>query len=101
LLPLKKEEIMNLSKSDFQLASNCSQKLLYKKRGYPTSNDSNEYMKMLAEGGYVVGHMATMLYLEGVENARSREHVPTQGNLLKEKNKGYSLIVTRFNKLLI
>ena len=58
---------MFLSKSDFQLASTCPQKLLYKKRGYPTANDSNEYMKMLAECGYVVGHMATMLYPEGVE----------------------------------
>jgi len=58
---------MYLSKSDFQLASTCPQKLLYKKRGYPTANDGNEYMKMLAEGGYVVGHMATMLYPEGVE----------------------------------
>ena len=58
---------MYLSKSDFQLASSCPQKLLYKKRKYPTSNDTNEYMKMLAEGGYIVGHMATMLYSEGVE----------------------------------
>ena len=58
---------MYLSKSDFQLASTCSQKLLYKKRGYPTANDTNEYMQMLAEGGYIVGHMATMMYPEGIE----------------------------------
>lgn len=58
---------MYLSKTDFQLASTCSQKLLYKKRGYPTANDSNEYMQMLAQGGYIIGQMATMLYPAGVE----------------------------------
>jgi len=30
-----------LSKSDFQLASTCEQKLLYKKRDYPTAGDSD------------------------------------------------------------
>lgn len=56
-----------LSKSDFQLAQSCAKKLVYKKRGYPTANDTDEYMKMLAEGGYVVGKMATLLYPEGIE----------------------------------
>ncbi|WP_396161501.1 DUF2779 domain-containing protein [Flavobacterium sp.] len=56
-----------LSKSDFQLASDCPKKLIYKKQGYPTSNDTNEYMEMLAQGGYVVGTMATMLYPDGIE----------------------------------
>ncbi len=58
---------MYLSKSDFQLAATCSQKLLFKKRGYPTAHDTNEYMQMLAQGGYLIGHMATMLYPEGIE----------------------------------
>jgi hypothetical protein len=58
---------MYLSKSDFQLATSCSQKLLYKKRGYPTAHDTNEYMQMLAQNGYLIGHMANMLYPEGIE----------------------------------
>lgn len=56
-----------LSKSDFQLASSCPKKLVYKKAFYPTTNDTNEYMQLLAEGGYVVGKMATLLYPEGIE----------------------------------
>ena len=31
-----------LSKSDFQLASSCAQKLVYKKKGYDSSNDTDE-----------------------------------------------------------
>ena len=56
-----------LSKSDFQLASTCPKKLVYKKAGYKTANDTNEYMEMLAQGGYVVGKMATLLFPEGIE----------------------------------
>jgi hypothetical protein len=56
-----------LSKSDFQLASDCPKKLIYKKQCYPTTNDTNEYMEMLAQGGYVVGTMATLLYPDGIE----------------------------------
>jgi len=56
-----------LSKSDFQLATTCPKKLVYKKGNYPTANDTNEYMEMLAQGGYIVGKMATMLFPNGIE----------------------------------
>ena len=59
--------MITLSKSDYKVASSCPQKLLYKKKGYDTSNDVNEYMEMLAQGGYVVGKMATLLYPDGIE----------------------------------
>ena len=51
-----------LSKSDFKLASDCPQKLLYKKAKYPNSNEENEFLQILAEGGYIVGKMATVMY---------------------------------------
>ena len=51
-----------LSKSDFKLASDCQQKLLYKKAKYPNSNEENEFLQILAEGGYIVGKMATVMY---------------------------------------
>ncbi len=38
-----------LSKSDFKLTSTCTKKLVYKKGAYPTMNDANEYMEMLAQ----------------------------------------------------
>ena len=76
-----------LSKSDFQLAKDCAKKLVYKKGGYPTSNDTNEYMEMLAQGGYIVGHMATLLYPEGIEIAGStKEAVQNTTALLKNEN---------------
>lgn len=56
-----------LSKSDFQLASTCAQKLVYKKKSYASSNDTDDYMAMLAQGGYVVGKMATLLFPNGIE----------------------------------
>lgn len=62
-----------LSKSDFQLASTCAKKLVYKKKGYPSANDTNEYMEMLAQGGYVVGKMATLLFPKGIEIEENTE----------------------------
>jgi len=59
--------MVTLSKSDFQLASTCPKKLVYKKKGYPTANDTNEFMEMLAKGGYMVAKMATLLFPTGVE----------------------------------
>ncbi len=56
-----------LSKSDFQLALSCPKKLVYKKENYPTTNDTNEYMEMLAKGGYIIGEMAKLYYPTGIE----------------------------------
>ena len=51
-----------LSKSDFKVASTCLRKLKYKKLGYPSGSEDNDFMKMLAEGGYVVGKLAQLLH---------------------------------------
>jgi CRISPR/Cas system-associated exonuclease Cas4 (RecB family) len=56
-----------LSKSDFKIAHTCPTKLWYKKHGYPTSNDENEYMKMLADGGFMFGKLSMLLFPEGIE----------------------------------
>jgi hypothetical protein len=79
--------MQTLSKSDFQLASSCSKKLVYKKAEYPTSNDTNEYMEMLAQGGYIVGHMATLLFPEGVEiTGSTSESVAKTKEYLEQEN---------------
>lgn len=76
-----------LSKSDFQLASSCSKKLVYKKAYYPTANDTNEYMEMLVQGGYVVGKMATMLFSEGIEvEGNTQDCIAQTQNLLQQEN---------------
>lgn len=58
---------MTLSKSDFKLASSCPKKLVYKKTSFQTVNDSNEYMEMLAQGGYIVAKYAQLIYPDGIE----------------------------------
>lgn len=78
---------ISLSKSDFQLASTCPKKLIYKKQGYPTTNDTNEYMEMLAKGGYVVGLMATLQYPDGVEiTGNTKEAIEKTNEYLKQEN---------------
>ena len=78
---------ITLSKSDFQLASTCSKKLVYKKQEYPTSNDANEYMEMLAKGGFVVGMMAKLKYPTGFEVlGNTKEAIERTNEYLKQKN---------------
>ena len=55
-----------LSKSDFKIAQSCPAKLWYKKHQFPTATEGNEYMMMLADGGYMVGKMAQLLYPKGI-----------------------------------
>jgi CRISPR/Cas system-associated exonuclease Cas4 (RecB family) len=50
---------MYLSKSDFKVAQTCPTKLYYKKRGYPSVKDDDEYLALLAEGGSIVQKIAT------------------------------------------
>lgn len=56
-----------LTKSDFKIAQSCPTKLFYKKNKYPNINEINEYMRLLSEGGYMVGKMAQLLHEEGIE----------------------------------
>lgn len=78
---------MYLSKSDFQLASSCPKKLVYKKANYPTANDTNEYMEMLAQGGYVVGKMATLLFSDGIEiEGNTQDCIEKTQTLLQQEN---------------
>lgn len=64
----------SLSKSDYKVAHNCYTKLFYKKKGYPSTNDTNEYLRFLAQGGYMVGKLATLYYPQGIEIATGRDH---------------------------
>jgi hypothetical protein len=56
-----------LSKSDFKVAQNCPTKLYYKKSGYPSLYDEDEYLMLLAEGGYMVEKIGKLLFPEGRE----------------------------------
>ncbi len=54
-----------LTKSDFKAARTCPTKLYYRKMGYPTRDDSDEYLKMLAEEGYRIEALARTLFPHG------------------------------------
>ncbi|MEK9164752.1 MAG: hypothetical protein AAB342_05270 [Chloroflexota bacterium] len=56
-----------LSKSDFLLAQTCPTKLYYKKMGYPSVVDDDEYLQFLADGGYMIEKIAKLLHPDGVE----------------------------------
>ena len=56
-----------LSKSDFKLARTCDAKLFFRENGYPDNRDSNPYLALLAEGGYMVEALAKAKYVDGVQ----------------------------------
>ena len=78
-----------LSKSDFKTACNCTTKLYYKKKGFPSSNEGNDYLQFLADGGHQVGKLATMQYPDGIDinTGNNHEEAKKQTALyLKEEN---------------
>lgn len=58
-----------LTKSRFKIAVECPTKLFYtnKRNEYKDSLLDNEFLAMLAEGGYQVGELAKKLYPSGIE----------------------------------
>ncbi|CAN5548502.1 hypothetical protein BH20VER3_BH20VER3_02190 [soil metagenome] len=56
-----------LSKSDFKVARTCAAKLYYKKLGYPSIRDDDEYLQFLADGGYMVEAIARLCHPDGIE----------------------------------
>ncbi|MDX1920662.1 MAG: hypothetical protein SFU25_08025, partial [Candidatus Caenarcaniphilales bacterium] len=56
-----------LTKSDFKVAQECKTKLYYRKLNYPSTKDTNEYLQLLSEGGFMVGKMAQLMFTDGVE----------------------------------
>lgn len=64
-----------LTKSRFKLAVECPTKLFYAGKGkeYRDQMAENDFLAMLADGGYQVGKLATQLYPDGVE-IEERDH---------------------------
>lgn len=78
-----------LSKSDFTTARSCHTKIYYKKKGYPDTKSLNEYMRFLAEGGYMVGKLATLKYPSGLPIETGDDHqkaVELTNEYLRQEN---------------
>jgi hypothetical protein len=56
-----------LTKTDFKSAFHCATKLHYRKRDYPTTLDDNDYLKFLADSGFMVEAVAKAQYPHGVD----------------------------------
>lgn len=65
---------MWLSKSDFKIARSCPTKLYYRKLQFPSLQDKDPYLRFLAEGGYMIGKLATLYYPEGIEIETNGDH---------------------------
>lgn len=57
---------LSISKTDYKVARECPAKLYYRMNKYPSSKDGDEYMELLAEGGYMIGAIASLLFLDAV-----------------------------------
>lgn len=55
-----------LSKSDFKTARSCATKLYYRELRYPDNKQENEYLQLLAEGGYMVELLAKQMFPGGI-----------------------------------
>ena len=62
-----------LSKSDFKACFDCRTKLFYRKNEYPTNLDEDEYLKFLADGGFMVEFVAKAKYPGGTDLADERD----------------------------
>lgn len=87
------KKVNYLSKSDFKVAQTCATKLFYKKNNYPNAMSENEYMQMLADGGYLIGKYAQLMYPNGKEVAQgnpqlafqeTEQHLEKEGIILFE-----------------
>ena len=62
-----------LSKTDFKAAFECATKLYYRKKGYPTTLDDNEYMRFLADSGFMIERIAKAQFPSGVDLTGERD----------------------------
>lgn len=78
-----------LTKSRFKLALSCPTKLYYTgKKNYANANDGNEFLAMLADGGFQVGGLAKCMYPQGIEIAANdtQQAVAQTTELLKNES---------------
>lgn len=52
----------SISKTDYKVARSCPAKLYYRMNKYPSIKDGDEYMELLAEGGYMISAIASLLF---------------------------------------
>lgn len=64
-----------LTKSAFAQAVSCHTKLYYITNNYPSTASDNEYLKFLAQGGFMVGALAQLMHPGGILMPKSGDPV--------------------------
>jgi len=85
----KMASIRYLTKSRFKIAVECPTKLFYtRKNSYEDNMAGNDFMAMLAEGGFQVGELAKAFYPEGIEisEKNNQKALDATATYLKQKN---------------
>jgi len=62
-----------LTKSDFKACLDCRTKLYYRKNRYASTLDDDEYMRFLADGGFMVEYVAKAKFPSGLDLADERD----------------------------
>jgi hypothetical protein len=78
-----------LTKSRFKLAVSCPTKLYYNgKSDYANTNDGNDFIEMLADGGFQVGELAKLKYPDGIEitSKQIEKAIAETQTLLQQEN---------------
>ncbi len=77
-----------LSKTDYKTARSCPAKLYYRLLKYPSNQDGDEYMELLAQGGYMIGAIASLLFPDAilVDEPDHDRAVQLTKKLLKKEN---------------
>lgn len=75
-----------LTKSSFKTARECPTKLFYKTHRYPDTKKDDEYLELLADGGYMIGKMAQLLYPDGylIAHEKNTDAIKETEEKLKE-----------------
>lgn len=63
-----------LSKSDFKAAFDCGTKLYYRKNRYPSAMDDDEFLRFLADGGFMVEQIAHAAFPDAIDLSGERDH---------------------------
>ncbi len=75
-----------LSKSDFLVARSCPGKLYFKKHAFPSVVEQDDYMEMLADGGFMIEKMAQLCYPEGIEIGGTNEEALKETEQLLQRD---------------
>lgn len=92
-----------LSKSAFKVGRSCATKLYYYQKKYESTNKDNPYLNFLADGGYMVGALAHIIYKDGImiEAGKDQEAAAakTEEELKKENVTLFEAALRSGNKL--